>query len=81
MRSGTERVSVLTFANRPYADRDACWGCGLTPDVIKYGTNPMCRWCEELLRILLGRDPFWCGFDPHLLVERDPDMPVTTCHW
>lgn len=43
-------VSVLAFANRPYSAREACWGCGLAPDSILYGTHPMCFWCNELLR-------------------------------
>lgn len=35
----------------PYADRDACWGCGLEPTIKTGGPftpYQLCDWCNEL---------------------------------
>lgn len=52
----------IIFA-RPYADRDACWGCGCDPELTdeekgelrqrKGEVVPACRWCAELV-VLAG---------------------------
>lgn len=36
----------------PYAGRNACYGCGLTPEVMNPGQWVLCRYCNDLRRLL-----------------------------
>jgi hypothetical protein len=62
-RPGT--TSSTDWLARPYADRDACWGCGLDPELTdeereelrrrKGEAVPACEWCGELIEALEER--------------------------
>lgn len=55
---------------RPYADRAACWGCGLPADVTVPSfpeDRRYCRYCDDLRILLQGIEPpppGWCGIVP-----------------
>jgi hypothetical protein len=44
------------WARHPYADADACYGCGLSPE-----KGNLCFWCDELRRVIKqrARFPMW----------------------
>lgn len=43
------------WLHTPYAGPNACYGCGLEPEVMNPGQWILCRWCNELRAILMSR--------------------------
>lgn len=43
-----------SWLSAPYAGPDACYGCGLTPEVMNPGRWVLCRYCDELRKLLVG---------------------------
>jgi hypothetical protein len=52
---GGEPIRIApAWLSTPYAGPDACYGCGLTPEVMNPGQWVLCRYCNELRALLMG---------------------------
>lgn len=43
------------WLSEPYTGPNACYGCGLTPEVQNPGKWILCSWCDELRAVLKER--------------------------